>query len=86
MICIFFAFYRKTFYSERIYSFCTIYSFFITQQIWPPTICHFHSGNEIVALIYLHVIYKYENQFQTKTKHHLFFFVTQQITGVIYIT
>ena len=27
--------------------------------------------------------YRYENQFQTKTKHHLLIFVTQQITGVI---
>ena len=38
-----------------------------------PQFANIHSGNEIFALIYLHVIYKYkyENQFQTKTKHHL---------------
>ena len=29
----FFAFYRKTFCSERIYSFCTIFPFFVTQWI-----------------------------------------------------
>ena len=41
-----------------------------------PQFFDFHSGTEIVALICLHVIYKYkyENQFQTKTQHHLVFF------------
>ena len=38
-----------------------------------PQFAIFIQENEIVALICLHVIYKYkyENQFQTQTKHHL---------------